>query len=342
MSTPRLDAAQSDLLRLVYREFERVAEWPTATGLQKLVWRSGMDVEAVADNLPENLVSRDYSRGGAIKLTLAGLIACGGAEHDLKLFADAMRLLVSRLDDSEPRISTSDLVQQLLMSEADVRRLRTIFAGEYSLLLPVENDKDGNPYVWRASDDAWRFANAKTAQDYVRIKYEIAQRRRTALPRSQPLPGSPFVDLGLEDPTEETATARKVFVAYPWSAYNNREDYKSAFTGLQEELAVEFVFAESRLSERHVLEKIEGMIKEAAFGIYDLTRWNPNVSLEYGYARGLGRQAFIAFNPTVGESTDVPADIRGYDRIQYESFAELAREVRNLVIQQLGPADSTV
>ncbi len=129
---------------------------------------------------------------------------------------------------------------------------------------------------------------------------------------------------------------RSVFIAYPWAAYENRPEYKASFTSLEGELGVSFVFAESQLSQHHVLDKIQEMIETTAFGIYDLTQWNPNVTLEYGIARGLGRQAFIAFNPTVGNSTDVPADTRGYDRVQYTTFAELTSEVRRLVIQELG------
>jgi hypothetical protein len=153
-----------------------------------------------------------------------------------------------------------------------------------------------------------------------------------------------IADLGASEipdaPRTEPLAGRSVFVAYPWAAYQDRDGYKAAFTSLEVDLDVRFIFAESQLSQHHVLDKIEDMIKATSFGIYDLTRWNPNVTLEYGYARGLGRQAFIAFNPTVGDSTDVPADTRGYDRVQYQSFEELTQEVRRLVIQELGrPAD---
>lgn len=135
---------------------------------------------------------------------------------------------------------------------------------------------------------------------------------------------------------KQASAPRRVFIAYPWAAYENRPDYKASFISLERELDVRFVFAESQLSQHHVLDKIQEMIETTAFGIYDLTQWNPNVTLEYGIARGLGRQAFIAFNPTVGSSTDVPADTRGYDRVQYTTFDELTSEVRRLVIQELG------
>src|SRR5207302_1989989 len=87
----------------------------------------------------------------------------------------------------------------------------------------------------------------------------------------------------LPDTTPSTSSAaRGIFVAYPWSAYENRSGYKTSFTTLERELDVQFVFAESHLSQQHVLDKIQEMIKTTAFGIYDLTQWNPNVTLEYG------------------------------------------------------------
>jgi hypothetical protein len=136
-------------------------------------------------------------------------------------------------------------------------------------------------------------------------------------------------------PSTETAN-REVFVAYPWTLYSNRATYKRAFTKLQKPLAVKFVFAEERISSGHVLEKIAEMIEKAAFGIYDVSAWNPNVTLEYGMARGLGAITFIAFNPDKTKIGDVPTDVRGYDRLQYTDFDELSEAVATLVRQQLG------
>lgn len=80
---------------------------------------------------------------------------------------------------------------------------------------------------------------------------------------------------GSEAPDREAPRAsRTIFVAYPWQVYESREEYKATLTCLEGELSVRFLFAESRLTERHILDKIEGMISEAAFGIYDLTGWN--------------------------------------------------------------------
>jgi hypothetical protein len=137
-------------------------------------------------------------------------------------------------------------------------------------------------------------------------------------------------------PVLSGTTGREVFVAYPWTLYSNRAAYKRAYTSLQKALSVKFIFAEERISSGHVLEKIAEMIEQTAFGIYDVSGWNPNVTLEYGMARGLGALTFIAFNPDKTDIGDVPTDVRGYDRLQYADFDELSDAVATLVRQQLG------
>jgi hypothetical protein len=132
------------------------------------------------------------------------------------------------------------------------------------------------------------------------------------------------------------ADNRTIFVAYPWNLYTNRTNYKKAYTKLSKALSVEFVFAEDKLADEHVLEKIEKMISDTAFGIYDVSQWNPNVALEYGLARGLKARAFIAFNPEKTNISDVPADVRGYDRLQYTDLDELSERVATLIAQELG------
>ncbi len=63
---------------------------------------------------------------------------------------------------------------------------------------------------------------------------------------------------------------RQVFVAYPWTLYTNRNNYKKAYTKLAKALSVDFVFAEDKLADEHVLDKIEQT--DLGFGIRDLRR----------------------------------------------------------------------
>jgi hypothetical protein len=109
---------------------------------------------------------------------------------------------------------------------------------------------------------------------------------------------------------------------------------------VQKALGVRFVFAEERVSTGHVLDKIIDMINGADFGIYDVTGWNANVTLEYGVARGLNAKAYIAFNPDKTDVGDVPSDVKGYDRLQYGNLTELSDKVSNVVVQELGTGRS--
>jgi hypothetical protein len=135
---------------------------------------------------------------------------------------------------------------------------------------------------------------------------------------------------------------RHIFVAYPWDLYPDRTAYKRAYTTTEKALNVKFDFAEQRVSTGTVLEKIVEMIESAALGIYDVTGWNANVTLEYGVAVGLGSKRFIAFNPASTDVADVPSDVRGYDRLQYGSFEDLSAAVEDLVVQELGTGGGAI
>lgn len=135
---------------------------------------------------------------------------------------------------------------------------------------------------------------------------------------------------------------RHIFVAYPWDLYPDRTAYKRAFTTTERALNVKFLFAEQRVSTGTVLEKVVEMIEAAPLGIYDVTGWNANVTLEYGVAIGLGSKAFIAFNPDRTDVDDVPSDVRGYDRLQYSDLDQLSSAVEDLVVQELGTGAAAV
>src|SRR5579875_2359783 len=90
---------------------------------------------------------------------------------------------------------------------------------------------------------------------------------------------------------------REVFVAYPYRLYP-RDDYRAPFLKIADAFQVTFSFADEQFSAVYLLEKITAMIRAAQFGIYDITGWNANVSLEVGLAIGLNEKAYIAINPS--------------------------------------------
>jgi len=126
---------------------------------------------------------------------------------------------------------------------------------------------------------------------------------------------------------------RSIFVAYPYRLYAaNNLDYRKIFDDLGRAWNVDFVFADSEITSTHILEKIRRYIQATVFGIYDISSWNPNVTLELGLALGLNKQAYIIVDTSKHpENSDVPADLGGIDRIQYSSFSMLSERLLELV-----------
>jgi hypothetical protein len=123
--------------------------------------------------------------------------------------------------------------------------------------------------------------------------------------------------------------SRQVFVAYPYSI--PADDYRAVFTNVGNRYGVRFVYADERITNMHVLAKIYSMILESAFGIYDVSGWNANVTLELGMALGMRETSYILLDPTAHASQEAPADLRGFDRIEYRSLDELGERLERLL-----------
>lgn len=135
---------------------------------------------------------------------------------------------------------------------------------------------------------------------------------------------------GLPNPARKP---RQIFVAYSYKLYP-KADYRRVFNDLKGAFQVDFVFADEKITNLHILQKIANYIRESRFGLYDISGWNPNVTLELGLAFGLTEKAYIAIDPSKTDVDEVPADLRGLDRIQYGSYAELSTGVEKLLLQE--------
>ena len=125
----------------------------------------------------------------------------------------------------------------------------------------------------------------------------------------------------------------KIFVAYPYGF--PEEDYRRPFADLEESFDVKFVFADAEITSKHILDKITGMIRDSRFCLFDITTWNPNVTLELGIAIGHRQDYYLLFNPEVREEHP-PSDLGGHDRIQYTSYGTLADGLTKLFLQEFG------
>lgn len=122
-----------------------------------------------------------------------------------------------------------------------------------------------------------------------------------------------------------------VFVAYPYRI--SEAEYRGALNEVGKPYDVEWKYADERITNKHILAKIEAMMDEAEFSLFDITYWNANVTLELGLAKGKGLPHFILWNPSV-EQNQPPADLGGIDRIQYRDYTELKTGVGRLLEQE--------
>ena len=130
----------------------------------------------------------------------------------------------------------------------------------------------------------------------------------------------------------------QVFVGYSYGLYP-ASDFRQIFANVSSKLGVEFVFADTRVSSEHILDKITRMIHEADLALFDISDWNPNVTLELGIARESGKPWYILLDPSksTGGIREAPADLRGFDRIQYSSLDELQEGLIRLLSQDVPP-----
>jgi DNA-binding MarR family transcriptional regulator len=119
--------------------------------------------------------------------------------------------------------------------------------------------------------------------------------------------------------------AADVFVAYPYSF--PIDDYRKALAEAKEGLNVKLSYADEKITSEFILTKILKLITASDICLFDVTNWNPNVTLELGVAIGLGREYYILFNPKLSGSMEVPSDIRGRDRIEYTSYSDLVAKL---------------
>ena len=115
---------------------------------------------------------------------------------------------------------------------------------------------------------------------------------------------------------------KEIFVAYPYTLYN-KGDYRRAYQRVGREFGVKMVFADEHITGEHILAKIRRSIQIADFSVFDISGWNPNVTLELGMAFALNSAWFICYNPDHNSVSEVPSNLRGLDRIQYRTFSEL-------------------
>lgn len=104
-----------------------------------------------------------------------------------------------------------------------------------------------------------------------------------------------------------------VFVGCPYTPRSQFKAFRSALRGVP----LEFLYADSSIKSRHVLDRIRAGIERCNYCVFDITGWNANVTLEVGLAEGLNKPYYVLFKPGRGSKSEPPSDLKGIQRFQY-------------------------
>lgn len=119
------------------------------------------------------------------------------------------------------------------------------------------------------------------------------------------------------------------FVAHEFSR-REKDDLRDAIGNAFKDTGLKPYYADLELRQSHILDKIKEMIFKTQFGIYDISNPNkPNVFLELGIAIA----ANIPYYLICEKDTEIPADLAGLDRIEYESYKHLTQILKKIVVK---------
>jgi hypothetical protein len=105
-----------------------------------------------------------------------------------------------------------------------------------------------------------------------------------------------------------------VFVGCPYTPETTYQQFKETL----KLVPLEFIYADSAIKTHYILERIRSGVTRADYCLFDITGWNPNVTLEVGLSEGVNRDYYILFRPGTGKKRNPPSDLHGKQRINYK------------------------
>jgi nucleoside 2-deoxyribosyltransferase len=150
-------------------------------------------------------------------------------------------------------------------------------------------------------------------------------------------------------PTKEKNNRGKAMLVFVGCNYENLpfRGYRDAFRELQDEdPRIQFRFADVRITNKVIMDKVREEIANCDVGLYDVTFRNPNVMMELGVAIGAGKEWNILYNPTKDRSAvkkhwfdrtniQLPANLRGFEYLEYSDKPQLKRVLTSWAAQVL-------
>ena len=128
--------------------------------------------------------------------------------------------------------------------------------------------------------------------------------------------------------TKATEIPNQVFIGCPWKSV--RQKYDKAIHDLRKKFPLSFIIIgrDENQDAKELLEIIKTKLASSSYAIFDATGGNANVSLEYGYAEGVGIQRGIYLgthqaSSKASEDSPIIADLAGKNQVRYAQQSRL-------------------
>lgn len=127
---------------------------------------------------------------------------------------------------------------------------------------------------------------------------------------------------------------RQILVSYAQRLHPKAE-YRGVFEELAKAFSAKFVFLDESPLSLEVPQRFVTVLRASRFGIFDVSGWDPNVLLELGIALGLNERTCVVAQAGKAADGRTPTDLRGLERVQYNSYAELQDYLFKLLSDEL-------
>lgn len=328
-------ALPQGIIQATYEVFRDSGRWPTVDAIDRLAderWEA--DGYALLKSLPSSLVLVDRLHLRAdqmVKLRVAAIAGCQGAETDLDLFVTALRWLA--LCERSRRPTSPHVAETLQVTSEEFAaarfategiRVDTVASAKVYELVAVENLNWGGTSSIEGDPSRWQLNLTRTIRPYRRVEtladyFEIRSRLEVEAEREATAAARVPVIFEGETATPVASPVPYVFIAMPfgepWS-----EVLHSTICAACERLRGEgTVFHRQRADEisrpGRVTEQIIDAIERADVVIADIGGMNANVIYELGYAHA--SEATLILLSQSPEAS--PFDLRDLRQIRYST-----------------------
>jgi hypothetical protein len=346
-------AVQRGVIQATYEVFRDSGRWPTVDAIDRLAderWEA--DGYALLESLPTSLVLVDRLHLRAdqvVKLRVAAIAGCQGAEADLGLFVAAVRWLA--LCERSRRSADPHVAETLQVTSeefaaarlaAEGIRVDGVASAKIYELIDVENLNwggtariEGDPSRWalNMTRTIRPYRRVETLADYLEIRRrmeEEAEREAAAVPR-MPVILEEVVETPVVFPPPDREPY--VFIAMPFGEPWSEALHAAIGAACERLISEGAVFRRQRADEisrpGRVTEQIIDAIELADVVIADIGGLNANVVYELGYAHA--SEATLILLSQSPEAS--PFDLRDLRQIRYSTadpagcFDELVRQL---------------